>query len=155
MLGGMPVPFKICVDCADPHLLAAFWAEAMDYKVEDHSHLIETLLAQGVITEDLLVEVDGRKAWKTAAAVRDPDAPVHPERGTGQGMRILFQTVPEPKTVKNRIHLDLHVGIDRIESEAARLEALGGRRLTDVISEEGATWIVMGDPEGNEFCVHS
>ncbi|MCC3765397.1 VOC family protein [Glycomyces sp. TRM65418] len=153
----MPVHFKICVDCADPHRLAAFWAEAMGYEVEDHSQLIENLLAQGVITEDqgLLVEVDGRKAWKTAAAVRSPDDPANPETGMGKGMRILFQTVPEPKTVKNRIHLDLHVGLDRIESEAARLEALGGKRLTDVISEGGATWIVMGDPEGNEFCVHS
>jgi predicted enzyme related to lactoylglutathione lyase len=70
-------------------------------------------------------------------------------------MRILFQLVPERKIVKNRLHLDLHVGVDKIESEVERLEGLGGTRLTDRIQDATATWIVMGDPEGNEFCVHS
>jgi hypothetical protein len=151
----MPVPFKICVDCADPHLLAAFWAEAMDYKVEDHSPFIEGLLAQGVITEDILVDVKGRWGFKTAAAIRNPDDPFDPDSDIGKGMRVLFQVVPEPKTVKNRVHLDLRVGIDKIDSEVERLEALGGKRLTDRLKDQTAEWIVMADPEGNEFCVHS
>jgi hypothetical protein len=151
----MPVHFKIVIDCADPHRLAAFWAEAMDYRVEDHSPFIAGLLAKGIITADLLTEVDGHHAWKTLAAVRNPDDPFDSTTDAGQGMRLLFQQVPEPKTVKNRLHLDLHVGADQIDSEVKRLEALGGTRLSERFNENGAEWIVMGDPEGNEFCVHS
>lgn len=150
----MAVKFKICVDCADPNLLAGFWAEAMGYVVEDHSVFIAKLLEQGVITEDLLLEIDGRRVWKTAAAIRDPADPVNAESGIGQGMRVLFQTVPEPKTVKNRLHLDLHYGSDRYEAEADRLEGLGATRL-GAHDEQGSQWIVMTDPEGNEFCVHA
>ena len=118
----MPVPFKICVDCEDPHRLAAFWAEAMDYKVEDHSGLIAGLLSQGIITEDLLTEVDGHHAWKTLAAVRNPEDPFDPASDAGRGMRLLFQVVPEKKTVKNRVHLDLHVGLrqDRVRGRTPR-----------------------------------
>ncbi|MCD0446025.1 VOC family protein [Glycomyces sp. A-F 0318] len=151
----MAVHFKICIDCADPHRLAAFWAEAMGYQVEDHSGIIAGLLDQGLIGEDVLTEVDGRRAFKEFGAAYDPDAPTDPETGRTKGMRLLFQAVPEPKTVKNRIHLDLHVGVDRIDAEVERLEALGGERLSDRFDEGGATWVVMGDPEGNEFCVHS
>lgn len=150
----MAVHFKICVDCTDPHRLAAFWAEAMGYVVEDHSALIAMLLEQGVVGEDDVVEVEGRKAWKTAAAVRDPDAPVNPQNGVGQGMRLLFQAVPEKKTIKNRLHLDLHYGPDDYEAQADRLEGLGATRL-GAYDEDGAKWIVMTDPEGNEFCVHA
>lgn len=149
----MAVKFKICVDCADPHLLAAFWAEAMDYVVEDHSPLIEVLVAQGVIGDDLVVEVDGHKAWKTAAAIRDPAEPFNAQNGVGQGMRVLFQTVPEVKTIKNRLHLDLHYGLEHYEAQAERLASLGATRLS-AHDEQGSKWIVMADPEGNEFCVH-
>ncbi|GAB3233545.1 VOC family protein [Glycomyces halotolerans] len=150
----MAVHYKICVDCQDPHRLAAFWAAAMGYAVEDNSALIESLLAQGLITEDLVTEVDGRKAWREGQAIGDPDEPVNPENGVYGGIRVLFQKVPEPKTVKNRLHLDLHYGADRIESEAERLEGLGATRHGS--HEQGPSrWIVMADPEGNEFCVHS
>lgn len=150
----MAVKFKICVDSADPHRLASFWAAAMGYVVEDNSRIIEQLLEQGHIGEDLVTEIDGRKAWRTGAAIRDPAEPVNPENGIGGGLRVLFQTVPEPKTAKNRVHLDLHYGADRIDTEAERLEGLGATRL--YVGEEGPSrWIVMADPEGNEFCVHS
>ena len=150
----MSVHFKICVDCADPHLLADFWAEALGYVVRDDSSLIERLLAQGHIGEELLVEIDGRKAWKTAAAISAPADPAAPQDDIGQGRLMLFQSVPESKLVKNRMHLDLHFGLDRIEAEADRLERLGAKRLGT--GEEGPSrWIVMADPEGNEFCVHS
>src|SRR5688572_3221085 len=131
----MPVHFKIVVDCADPHRLAAFWAEAMDYKVEDHSAFIAGLLAQGIIGEDLLTEVDGHHAWKTLAAIRNPEDAFDPASDAGQGMRILFQQVPEPKTVKNRVHLDLHVGLDKIDSQVEHLEALGGTRHSERLQE--------------------
>lgn len=68
------------------------------------------------------------------------------------GPELLLQTVPEPKTVKNRMHLDIRV--PHIEREEQRLVALGARRLSpDVMEEHGFRWIVMSDPERNEFCV--
>ena len=68
------------------------------------------------------------------------------------GPKLLLQHVPEAKTVKNRMHLDIDA-ID-IEAEAARLEVLGARRVQpDQIHEHGTNWILMVDPEGNEFCV--
>jgi len=64
---------------------------------------------------------------------------------------LVFLPVPEKKTVKNRLHLDVSpVGADR-EQEVARLEGLGARRVDIGQGEQG--WIVMADPEGNEFCV--
>src|SRR5262245_34683343 len=66
--------------------------------------------------------------------------------------KLLLQAVPEAKTAKNRMHLDVHV--PDIETEAARLESLGARRLESAVRNElGTDWVVMADPEGNEFCV--
>ena len=68
------------------------------------------------------------------------------------GPRLLIQQVPEPKTAKNRMHLDIDAA--DIEREAARLEALGATRIRpEPVREYETTWIVMADPEGNEFCV--
>ena len=68
------------------------------------------------------------------------------------GPKLLLQGVPEPKTVKNRMHLDIETA--DVQGEASRLEALGARRVTaDEVHEHGTTWVVMADPEGNEFCV--
>jgi glyoxalase superfamily protein len=91
----MAVAYKIVIDCVDPHRLAGFWAAALDYVVEDHSDLVRRLLDAGVIKDADTAMVDGRLSWRSAAAVRDPDAPVHPEMGTGLGGRVLFQVVPE------------------------------------------------------------
>lgn len=68
------------------------------------------------------------------------------------GSKLLLQRVSEPKSVKNRMHVDLEV--PDIESEATRLVALGATRVSEgPCSEHGSTWILMADPEGNEFCV--
>jgi predicted enzyme related to lactoylglutathione lyase len=68
------------------------------------------------------------------------------------GLRLLLQRVPEAKSSKNRMHLDIHTA--DIETEAARLEQLGARRVeTEPRSEHGHAWVLMSDPEGNEFCV--
>ena len=68
------------------------------------------------------------------------------------GPKLLLQRVPEPKSTKNRMHLDIDA--TDIEAEATRLEALGARRLSDdQIHEHGTSWILMADPEGNELCV--
>ncbi|WP_020577209.1 VOC family protein [Actinopolymorpha alba] len=148
----MAVSYKVCIDCADPHRLAAFWAEALGYVVEDHSAFIQRLLDDGVPVQDAVTELDGRFAWRHAAAVRDPDHPVHPERGTGLGGRVLFQVVPKPKQGKNRVHLDLHHGPENVEKEVARLCELGATRIGEG-QEGGSRWVVLADPEGNEFCV--
>ena len=63
---------------------------------------------------------------------------------------VILQRVPEPKTVKARIHFDLRV--PDIEAEARRLEALGAHRI-DVGQGANPGWVTMADPEGNEFCV--
>ena len=147
----MAVPYKIVIDCADPHRLAAFWAEALEYVVEDHSALVKQLRDANAVPEEAVTTVEGRLAWKDAAAVRDPAGPVN-ERGIGLGGRVLFQVVPEPKTVKNRVHLDLHVGPDRRDAVVARLTELGGSVLWHG-AEGPSTWVTMADPEGNEFCV--
>lgn len=69
-----------------------------------------------------------------------------------RGPKLLLQAVPEPKAVKNRMHLDIEVR--DIEAEAARLVALGATRISDgPCREHGSTWILMHDPEGNELCV--
>jgi hypothetical protein len=148
----MTVAYKIVVDCQDPHRVAAFWAEALEYEVEDHSTLIKSLLDAGHVTEADVTTVDGRLAWRMAAAVRDPEAPVDGVSGIGQGGRVLFQVVPEQKTVKNRIHLDLHVGAEQRAATVKRLEGLGATALYEGAGG-GSTWVTMADPEGNEFCV--
>lgn len=67
----------------------------------------------------------------------------------GSGVEVFVQRVPEPRVAKNRLHIDLYAPDE--EAEAARLEGLGARRLRK-FTQHG-TWIVMADPEGNEFCV--
>lgn len=148
-----PVHWKLVVDCADPHAQAGFWGAALAYTVEDHSALVERLLDIGAVPDELTVEVDGRRAWRDLAAVRHPGDPYEEESGTGLGRRLLFQRVPEQKTGKNRLHLDLHPGPDLRTPEVERLTELGARVLREV-QEMGGEWVVMADPEGNEFCVH-
>jgi hypothetical protein len=63
---------------------------------------------------------------------------------------IIFVPVPEPKTAKNRLHIDLNP--DNQDAEVARLLALGAKRV-DVGQSDEVTWVVLADPEGNEFCV--
>jgi Glyoxalase-like domain len=138
---------QVVIDCADPARLSRFWAQALGYKLQDPPAGFDTweafLRARHVPEED----------WNSASIVVDPDA---------RGPRIYFQRVPEPKTTKNRVHLDLNVGgghavaahvrRQRIGDEVARLQTLGAQRLRDV-DEPAGYCVVMHDPEGNEFCV--
>ncbi|WP_338702767.1 VOC family protein [Streptomyces sp. Q6] len=66
---------------------------------------------------------------------------------------LLLQHVPESKQGKNRMHLDLDFGTTDLVPEVNRLEQLGATRLSEELSEHGFRWIVVADPEGNEFCV--
>ena len=70
----------------------------------------------------------------------------------GEGPELVLQRVPEPKTTKNRMHLDIRT--NQLDPAVERLVTLGARRLQPGITEEaGFRWVVMADPEGNEFCV--
>lgn len=141
-------PIQVVIDAVDPAALSAFWATALadrGYAVPappgDFADWPAFLTANGV-PED---------RWNDASAI---EAEGHP--------RIFFQRVPEAKTVKNRVHVDLLAGggpsvpIDvqreRVAAQVARLEDLGATRVDDH-AELGVHWAVMRDPEGNEFCV--
>ncbi|MFC4503706.1 MULTISPECIES: VOC family protein [Streptomyces] len=147
-----PIHWKLVVDAADPHTQADFWAAALRYEVEDNSALVERLLAAGALPGAATVEHHGRAAFRDLIAVRHPDDPFDADSGTGLGRRLLFQRVPESKTVKNRLHLDLHPGAGLRSGEVERLTGLGATALREVDEPSGA-WVVMADPEGNEFCV--
>ncbi len=142
--------FQVVVDSHDPHALARFWAAAMQYEVEDNSAFIEQLLAAGAAPLEATTVYEGRREWAELVAIRHPDDPVDPRTGGGLGRRMLFQQVPEAKTVKNRVHLDLRVGTAALDDEAQRLESYGAKVLARM-QNHGSTYITMADIEGNEF----
>jgi Glyoxalase-like domain len=147
----MTVRFQLVIDCREPEPLARFWAAALRYEFEPPPEGFATWddywRDVGVGEEELGVGQD---------RIVDP---------AGGGPRIWFQVVPELKTVKNRLHLDISVGggralpIDtrrqRVDAEAERLAGLGASYVR-VLSEEGLDHyaIAMQDPEGNEFDIN-
>jgi hypothetical protein len=109
------------------------------------------VVAAGQATDADTTTHRGTLVWKVGAAIRHPDAPTT-GRPAAPGQRILFQVVPEGKTVKNRVHLDVWVGTDQVPAAVERLTARGATTLWE--SRQGpSTWVTMADPEGNEFCV--
>ncbi|WP_035799202.1 VOC family protein [Kitasatospora mediocidica] len=82
----------------------------------------------------------------------DPEAAVIPPAHVG-GPRLLFITVPEPKAVKNRVHLDLQPDDRTRDEEVRRLLDLGATLVQDERRPDGTGWAVLADPEGNELCV--
>ncbi|MGB5760628.1 MAG: VOC family protein [Acidimicrobiales bacterium] len=119
----------IVFDCAHPASLARFWAAVLDgYAVAPYEDAELARLASNGITDT------------------EDDPTVLVESSTG-GPRLWFQQVPEPKSAKNRVHLDVRA-TDRPQ-EIERLRALGAAVLDDQV--DGLT--VMCDPEANEFCV--
>ncbi|OLT29741.1 hypothetical protein BJF83_10190 [Nocardiopsis sp. CNR-923] len=148
----MAVNVQLVVDCAEPIALSRFWATALEYEPEDNDALIGRLVDQGLVGKDDYTVVDGRRAFVTVAAIRHPDDPVQEDTGIGLDRRLLFQRVPEGKTVKNRLHLDLRVGHDRRAETVKALEALGAT-VVRTVEEPGASHVTMLDPEGNEFDV--
>jgi hypothetical protein len=145
----MPADFQVVVDCSAPHDLADWWAVALGWAVEpSDEEFIRSMIAQSYATDSDTTTHRGVLVWKTGAAIRNPDGPMS---GPG-GRRILFQLVPEQKTVKNRLHLDIRVGQDNVESESQRLIAAGATFLHRG-SEGPNRWVTLADPEGNEFCV--
>jgi len=135
-----PLSWQLTIDARDPHALADFWAAALGGELEDNSGLIETVLGRGLAQVDDTVVHHGRRYWRDLVAIR------------GAGPRILLQRVPEEKSGKNRLHLDLNVGEEALRGEVERLVALGaveGREWR----AQGGHWVAMTDPEGNEFDV--
>lgn len=139
----MATPMQVVIDAADPHAQVRFWAQALHYEVEDHVPIVAQLLSAGLVQDEETIEVDGHRVFRDLAACSDP---------AGVGPRVLIQRVPEPKSVKNRVHLDLHVGPDQAPAEVERLIALGAA-IAWVTEDRGPTTTTMRDPEGNEFCV--
>ena len=142
----MAYEFQVTQDSSDPHALADWWAETLGWEVEpSDEEFIRRMIKEGYASEDDTKVHNGSLVWREGAAIR------HPE-GLGRAPRVLFQLVPESKTVKNRMHLDVRVGPERIESVVAELTQRGAKVLHT--GRQGPyTWTTMADPEGNEFCV--
>jgi predicted enzyme related to lactoylglutathione lyase len=88
----------------------------------------------------------------------DPNEPGHQEcliMSRDRSQLLLFITVPDSKTVKNRMHLDLRPADGTREEETERILALGASQLADHRRADGSGWITLADPEGNEFCILS
>jgi hypothetical protein len=149
----MTLGWKLVIDSKNAPAIADFWAAALEYEVEDPSPLIEQLLAAGHLGADAVVEHRGSKTFRGYAAIRHPEDEFDPASGVGRGRRLLFQNVPEAKSGKNRLHIDVHhsepAGLDEL---VARLEQLGASRVREVDQGPAGHWWVMQDPEGNEFC---
>lgn len=148
----MPLTWKLVIDSRNASTLADFWAAALDYELEDPSALIEQLLAAGRIRSEEVTEHRGRKTFRGYAAIRHPDDPFDHTSGVGHGRRLLFQDVPERKSGKNRLHLDVHSEPGGLGKLVARLEKLGATRVREVDKGPAGHWWILQDPEGNEFC---
>jgi hypothetical protein len=142
----MALTVQVVIDSNDPHPLAAWWAQTLGWNVEPQDpDFIRRMVAEGHASEDDTMEYEGSLVWRVGAAINHPD----PDSGTP---RILFQWVPEPKTAKNRAHLDLRADGEDLEALRARLVERGATVLHE--GRQGPqTWLTMADPQGNEFCV--
>ncbi len=150
----MAYNFQVAVDAAQPHVLAGWWADALGWEVEEQDEsFIRQMIAEGYASEQDTMTYDGKLVWTEGAAIRHPGPADGSQAADGnERQRIYFQLVPESKTVKNRLHLDVQVGADNVEAEVARLTASGGSFLYRA-SQGPHGWVTMSDPEGNEFCV--
>lgn len=136
---------QVTFDCASPRRVAQFWKAVLGY--------VDPPVPRGFASwEEFDASLPPEKQ-DSASACQDP---------SGVGPRLFFQRVPEPKTVKNRVHLDVRVGVGltgdervaALEAEADRLVALGARRQRLLLAdEENESCLVMQDVEGNEFCL--
>jgi hypothetical protein len=117
---------ELAIDCADPTGLARFWCSVLDYEVVQGED-------DGFVAIGSPLVPDGKKQ----------PGPVPPV--------LTFANVPEGKTVKNRLHLDVNPTDRSQDEEIARLIGLGATVVNDNRPEFG--WVTLADPEGNEFCV--
>ena len=143
----MSLSFQVTFDAADPAGLAEFWAAALGYVIQPPPNGFDSW-------DDWARQMEiPAENWNDASALVDPD---------GRGPRLFFQRVPEAKRAKNRVHLDINAGggpnvdhADRVDAVDHHVDALldiGATKL-EVFAQRGEYWVVMADPEGNEFCV--
>ncbi|MET8879686.1 VOC family protein [Streptomyces rubiginosohelvolus] len=118
---------ELAIDCADPVALARFWCSVLDY------------------------EVQGVEEGEEVVTIGPPSVPEGKNRPGPVPPALTFARVPEGKTVKNRLHIDVNPTDREQDEEVERLLALGARRAD--VGQGGASWVVLTDPEGNEFCV--
>jgi Glyoxalase-like domain len=143
----MVVQIQVSFDAADVERLAAFWREALGYQ--------DQAPPEGYATWEDWARAVGipEEKWSNVAALVDPE---------GVRPRLFIQRVPEPKTAKNRVHLDLGVSggrevpleerPPRVDAVVERLVGLGATKVR-ANDELDQYWVVMQDPEGNEFCL--
>ena len=136
---------QVTFDCAQPRAVAEFWKAVLGY--------VDPPVPEGHASWDAYEAALPADSQGANWAAQDPD---------GVGPRLYFQRVPEGKTAKNRVHLDVRVGtglrgeerLAALEAEAVRLEALEARRVRLMTAdEENESCQVMQDVEGNEFCL--
>ncbi len=143
----MAVGVQVTFDCADPARLAEFWCTTLGYIIQPPP--------PGFASWEAWLESQQipREHWNDFSAASDPDK---------KGPRLFFQKVPEGKTVKNRVHLDVNIGGEsgtppeerrkKVDEAVPRLVAAGAKKVR-AVEERGEYWVVMQDPEGNEFCL--
>lgn len=136
---------QVTFDCENTRAVAQFWKAALGY--------VDPPAPEGYASWEDYVETRTEAEKVEFWACQDPN---------GVGPRLYFQQVPERKSVKNRLHLDIRIGpglrgderLAELESEAARLEAIGARRLYLMAADgDNEAVLVMQDIEGNEFCL--
>jgi catechol 2,3-dioxygenase-like lactoylglutathione lyase family enzyme len=140
---------QVTFDCADPAALAGFWCEVLGYRLQPPP--------SGFASWDGALD-----AWGVPPAARNSRSAALPPEGE-IGPRIFFQRVPEGKAVKNRVHLDVRAApgaegeerMSMLDAEATRLEGRGATRVrrVDPDGRMETGFVVMQDPEGNEFCL--
>ncbi|GAB2603659.1 VOC family protein [Pseudactinotalea suaedae] len=152
----MSSTIQITFDARDPRVLSTFWRDVLGYVHPPPPGVELAPGADPLAAWDEFLERSGvpEDQRNTASALEDPD---------GAGPRIYFQQVPEDKVAKNRVHLDVRTASDlrddermaALELECERLVALGATRLRRHEPEAPLSigFIVMADPEGNEFCL--
>ncbi len=143
----MATSVQIVFDSLDPDRLARFWSEALHYVIQPPP--------PGYATWEAFLEAMNvpKEEWDSASAIVDPE---------GKGPRIFIQKLDTPKPGKNRVHLDMNAGgggriaieerKTRVDAEVRRLLELGAQRLRTE-SDGDEYWVVMADPDANEFCV--
>jgi Glyoxalase-like domain len=147
MTDAQPYTVQVVVDSAEPHSLADWWAEALHWEVEPQdAAFIRSMIDQGFATDADTTTHKDALVWAAGAAIRHPD-------GLERAPRILFQYVPEPKTVKNRVHLDLRSTAAPSLAERDRLLALGATEIGGGQQGPQVAWVVLADPQGNELCL--
>jgi hypothetical protein len=147
---------QVTFDARDPRALSSFWRDVLGYVHPPPPGVDLPADADPLAAWDDFLERSGvpEERRNSASAVEDPD---------GTGPRLFFQQVPEDKIAKNRVHLDVRAApglegearMEALEAECDRLVALGAARVRRFEPEPpmSAGFIVMNDPEGNEFCL--